>query len=558
MRSRALLLAALVLLSGLPGRLSGAGVGWAQTQLVEKVARAEVPVYEDNLDDAKSRGIAQGKRRALGSLIRDLVAEEWVTLFDKELRRRILNRLNRYISSFRVQRLEPSVDRTRFLVILSVRINRSLLAQDLRELALPLRSDPPTVVSLLYFADDPILNDTRLRTAIQERLAARLALLNYNVTRTAAVDGRTAAVLADPRGSVKGRNRLLRRFGGTSILYVSFERGQVGGPQGERAPGTRVRALLYQRSSGMLLASFEHQAVGKAVRLPPRSVKARELLLARLVEPLILQIQPGAIKSVRAAADGSARLKLRVIGFASIEGQETFEQIFFKQNSPFERFSLYAVAPETVMYEGPYAGNRATLEEELHGKVFGEFTVRRVFWYNDVLELDVVRAVTPAHAEMRLFPPEVRPPDVLETLQRYFDRYSQLEVEDPLYAEVEDNGWLNRANPIPFNATVYAFLDARSDRDLFVGEALDSREKVAIIWHRVGRTHLSPAIRLYDENGVLVNTFYPRSWLKYEYRVPVEQHRFYLEVGDRFGFLNVDTGGYLNFHYLFKVQRAGP
>ena len=67
----------------------------------------------------------------------------------------------------------------------------------------------------------------------------------------------------------------------------------------------------------------------------------------------------------------------------------------------------------------------------------------------------------------------------------------------------------------------------------------------------------APAIRLYDENGVLVNTFYPRSWLKYEYRVPVKQHRFYLEVGDRFGFLNVDTGGYLNFHYLFKVQRAG-
>jgi hypothetical protein len=40
--------------------------------------------------------------------------------------------------------------------------------------------------------------------------------------------------------------------------------------------------------------------------------------------------------------------------------------------------------------------------------------------------------------------------------------------------------------------------------------------------------------------------------------VPKGQHRFYIEVGDRFGHLKVDTGGYLNFHYLFKVQRVGP
>jgi len=80
---------------------------------------------------------------------------------------------------------------------------------------------------------------------------------------------------------------------------------------------------------------------------------------------------------------------------------------------------------------------------------------------------------------------------------------------------------------------------------------------VTVIWLRVSRTHLTPALRFYDENGVQAATFYPRSWLRYEYKVPQGQHGFYLEVADRFGYLKVDTGGYRNFHYLFKVERGG-
>jgi len=47
------------------------------------------------------------------------------------------------------------------------------------------------------------------------------------------------------------------------------------------------------------------------------------------------------------------------------------------------------------------------------------------------------------------------------------------------------------------------------------------------------------------------------TWLRSTYRVPEGQHRFYIEVADRFGYTGGDTGGYLTFPYLMLVERAG-
>ena len=321
--------------------------------------------------------------------------------------------------------------------------------------------------------------------------------------------------------------------------------------------GAKATALLYDKGTGELLGSFEQQERTEPLHLPVRTSKERDLLQAKLIDPLVIQMQPAAIQTARAQGGKAAELRIRVLGFHSVEDQELFEHAFFRRNSPFERFSLFAFGPASVTYAGPYGGDRTALERDLRGKAVGDFQVRHVYWYNDVLELDVNRTTQPTHGELKLYPKEVRPPEVAALIDDYLGRFTNLEIEDPLYSEVEDNGWISRANPIAFNATIYGNVDSRSDSDAYVGEALNGGETVTLIWHRVGRTNLTPAIRLYDENGVLVNTFFPRTYLHYDYTLPKTQHRFYFEVGDRFGYLKVDTGGYLSFNYLFKVKRAG-
>lgn len=555
MRLATLLL--VLLLAGLCG-LPGAGPARAQAQLVEKVVRVEVPVYDDNLDDAKSRAIAQGQQEALHSLIQDLVSPEWVQLYDKELRQKVLEHPDRYISSYRVQNQEPSVDRTRFLVVLSARINRVQLTEDLHELNLPVQGDPSTSVTLLYPADDPVLSHARLRKAVRDKLSARLALLNFRVGSMAPVPQATGRLLASAAAQVPERVRALKRYTTTTCLYVEFDRAPAPAPGGSADVGAKAVALLFERASGERLANFEQQERTEALPLPVRSQQERSQLMARLVDPLIIQMQPGAIQSARIAGNKAPELRLRVSGFHSMEDEELFERAFFRRNSPFERFSLYGLAASSVTYQGPYPGDRATLEKDLTGKRIGDFSVRRADWYNDVLELYVQREVEPTHPELKLYPKEVRPPEVTQLLDDFLTKYPQLDVGDPLYAEREDNGWLSRADRLAFNATIYGYVDSRSDSDFYIGQALASGEKLTLIWNRVGRTSLTPAIRIYDANGELAATFTPHTYLRYVYTVPKGQHRFYIEIGDRFGYLKVDTGGYLNFHYLFKVERKTP
>jgi len=559
MRIKPLLLV-LLLLAGVPvfPGLPGAGSAYAQAQLVEKVARVEVPVYEDNLDDAKSRAIVQGQQIALKSVIDDLVAPDWVTLFDKELRKQILSHLERYISSYRVQKLETSVDRTRFLVVLSAQVNRVQLTEDLHELNLPVQGDPPISLALFYNADDPVLGNATLRGTVLDRLRGRLALLNYRLGRLVGLRGDAVQLLASPQGHLPERVSLLGRYPGTAALFLAFDPAPPPAAGAVADVGAKFTALLYQKATGELLADFEQQERSQPLPLPVRNSKERDQLVAKLVDPLVIQMQPGAIRPAHLAGDKAAELRLRVTGFRGMEDEELFEQAFFKRNSPFEHFSLYGLGPSSVTYQGPYGGDRGTLEQDLGGKNIGDFHVRRVDWYNDILELDVQRDVQPTHADLKLYPKEVRPPEVAALIDDYFSKYTQLEVEDPHYAEAEDNGWLTRADRLAFNATIYGYVDSRSDSDFYIGEALNSGEKVTLIWNRIGRTNLTPAIRLYDENGTLVSTFLPKSFLHYEYTLPKGQHRFYIEVGDRFGYLKVDTGGYLNFHYLFKVQRQTP
>ncbi len=533
----------------------------AQSRTVNKVARVEVPVFEDNLDDAKNRAIRKGRIAALRGMLRDLVEEEWVVLFDKELRNRILNRGQRYIESFRVQKLETSPDRTRYTAVVSVQIVRSTLVEDLRELSLPLKGAKPAPLTFFYARNDPVMGHGKLREEISARLRKRLRMLNFQAGSPVALEEGPAALLTNPLEAFNERIRLLKRHQNRPALFVRFdpvpppESTPEGVAHPSRKPSSRGRIFLYQRGSGALMANIEQEARGLNVSRVRRSPKARESLYSSLLAPLILQLQPGAIRRVMTATQGGALLRMRVIGFQSAADQELFEAAFFKRNTPFAKFRLHMLSRSGVTYQGKFNGDRSTLEREWNGRKIGEFRVRRVNWFNDLLEIDVSRKERVLHAAMRLFPPEKRPIGVANQLARFFGKYPKLDVEDPTYEEVEDNGWLNRANRLPFDTTIYARIEDRSDKDLFVGEALDSGERVTLIWQRSSQSKLSPAVRVYDAAGTLLHTFHPKTWLRYIYTLPKGQHRFFMEVSDRFGYLKVDTGGYLNFHYLFKVER---
>lgn len=514
----------------------------AWPQVAEKVGQGEVPVLEDNLDAARNRAIREAQVQAVGLLLAELVAPEWVSLYDRELRRRIYSRVERYISAFRPQRLEASPDRTRYIAVVTAQVARTPLTEDLREMGLPILTDPRKTLRVLFPARDPVLAQPGLRAAVLEVLQPRLALLGFRLTGFAPVDSPAAEWLRDAISDNPKRAEFLAKQRQDTVLYLAFHL---------TAPaGGGVDAVLYQGGGGYVLADLGRQS--QAPR--PGEARLREYVLTELVQPLALQLQPGAVRAFRQAGSGT-RLALRVTGFASLAEEEAFESAFFRRNTPFANFTLHRIEQDAVVYQGTYGGNREALDRDLPGRQVGDFTIGQVTWMDSMLEFSVRRTAPPQHLEPELFPLEKRPSQVAEVLQSFFAQASALEVRDPYYTEREDNGWLDRANQLPFNATIHGLVDSRGDADFYIGENLAAGEVLDVIWYRVDRTNLAPVIRLHDGNGRLVRSYTPRAYTRFNYQIPQGQHSFYLEIADRFGHLKADGSGYQKFHYLLLAKR---
>jgi hypothetical protein len=484
--------------------------------------------------------------------VEELVAPEWLALYDEEIRRRIVSRLDRYIAAFRLQRSEPSLDRTRFSVTVQAQVNRSQLVEDLRGLSLPIRGEAPRPIAVVYSARDPVLALAAQRTPILAELTARLALLNLVPSVVQAVTAPVAQLLATPHANPTPRQQALQRLGVPAVLFLAFELRPPAGVPAEWVPD--AEATLYQTETGEALAQIVQRArpPGGA---PPGGAWPVQAVAAQLAEGLLAQFQPRTLSLQQLVARGARPLKIRVSGFRNLAEEEGFEVAFFRRDTPFEKFALREIGPESVTYVGTYSDERRDLEDALQRRMVDGYEVVNAFWVNNVLELDVRRRDPPKQQELKLFPAEQRQGAVAELIDAFLAAQPDSQQLNPVYAEVEDNAWHARANPIPMGAAVYGLLDSRSDVDTYVAEYLPSGETLQVHWALLGRTNLSPTLRVYDERGALLQTHFPRNRITFSITVPKGQHGFFLEMGDRYGAMEWESGGYLSTHYLFRVDR---
>ena len=543
MRKPVLILSLAVLLLG--------GALTAQERLITRNGEARVPIFEDDLDDARLRAVRLAQEAVVRKALRSLVAAEWLQLYRGDLKRRILSRLDRYISSYRIRKLETSLDRTQYYAALEAQVDRPALVADLRELSLPILGDRKRRLAILYPRNDPLLASASVREAAFAALTERLALLNFDVAAQSAIEARDVSLLASPFTGRMARRALLARIApGAPAVLVLATRTPTDDDQESR---TVLSAAFYLVRTGALLASIEQPARDPLPPLSPVTSALVEAVMRSVIEPALAQMQPGRIGEPEAWSAGGEILRLRVLGLRSLYDEETFERDFFRPNSLFEGFVLSRLADKWVTYEGVYPGDRASLQAELSGREFGAFQVRRVYWHNDTLEMRVHRRPNLENHEMVPFPPPLRTPMVAGLFEDLIAAHPELEDWGPTFAELEDNGRFDRANPIGFGAMIYGHVDSRGDADIFLGDVLQPGEEIEIEWYRLGRTNLQPVIRIYDQGGFLKKTIHLGNAKKFTHSLTGEA--FYLEVADRHGYLNWDAGGYLDFHYLLRVSR---
>lgn len=560
MRFRSLSVLALALLFG-PTLWGGRPAGLlAQERVQSRTGEARVPIHQDDLDQARRRALQQAQESIIRDMLKQLLAPEWYQLYEQDLSRRILSRLDRYISAYRVRRLETSIDRTQYFASLEAQVDRTLLVNDLRDLALPILGDRRTPVLVLYRSDDPVLSSSEGRAATLDAIGARLALLNIEAQKVLAVPASGAqspgVLLDNPFANQAGRQAWLATQSGNvpAVAYLRFARGSS-----TAVPGALTLELrFYLVRDGSSLADFSKDGKG-AFPNQVTSATVKQSVMPELVQPIVNQLQPGSLGNPAYWGTQVSRLELRIYGIGSVYEEESFERDFFTTGSPFEKFVLSRLGPDWVSYEGEFRGDKARLERELAKRPIGAFAVQQTFWNDGALELVVTRRDAALPNEVKPFPADSRAPAV----QVMFDDLAKVKPElllpqQPTFAESEDNGRFDNANALLFNSPLYGFVDSRGDNDVFVGEAVRGGETIAVEWYRLGRTNLSPAIRVFDEQGVLQRTVFPAADARFSITVPAGQTRFFIEVADRFGYLITDSGGYLNYHYLLWARRDSP
>ncbi|MEE8435125.1 MAG: hypothetical protein V3S64_10100 [bacterium] len=544
--------ATLALLWGISGAMATLS---AQPRVVTQKVWAEAPILEDNFSEARSKAVTLGQHYLLLAMMKKMVGKRWIDFYKKEILKRILKRKNRYIQSLVVDKENSSPDRTKYQVVLSVRINRGQLTKDLRRFPLPLKKDKLVSITVFYPRSDPVLSSYQIRSEMLKNLRFQLYHLRYKLKKSVALDPEAAATLTDTGSLTQDIKSQLAGHQTDAALVLFFETLPPPETEDPDAPGGKGRGILYRMRDGVLLGQMEFDTPRLRFKPPGRNSRQRRSVLYAWGIPFIKMMEPLNIRPMGPDLVEKTPLKMKVAGLLSVEEQDAFERAFFQPESAFARMRLVGMSFRSVSYAGPFGENRAKLRRRLRGKRVGDFVVRSVNWDEDVLEIEVIRRRKPRPLKMRYFPARRRSSDVQAVIEKYIKKTPKPDLEDPKFAEREDNAWQTRANIIPLNATFYGFLDSRSDRDMFVANGLNPGEVVTLFWERISRTLLTPTIRLYDGDGELVKTYYPRIAFRQTYQLPPGQRRFFVEISDRFGPIPVDTGGYLKFHYLFKAER---
>jgi hypothetical protein len=102
-------------------------------------------------------------------------------------------------------------------------------------------------------------------------------------------------------------------------------------------------------------------------------------------------------------------------------------------------------------------------------------------------------------------------------------------------------------------------ISSRADEDIYQLQVPDKESSTIVIdWIRIGKTSLSPQLRLYDKNFNFLNNYSllgRRNRLKFRYTLQKDLSRqLYIRVSDAVGFFQGETGGYKSYQYLLKFD----
>ena len=238
-----------------------------------------------------------------------------------------------------------------------------------------------------------------------------------------------------------------------------------------------------------------------------------------------------------------ALVQVKLLGLEMPEHEGVVVREIFGNPALWHQFELYALAKDYVIYQGSYSGSLKALASQVKAVQSPFFRIRSVGWKDNMLELKV-QWQNPLTPLLKYQP--------IALVQQWVRRKKLLVPR----RRVPPNH-VNKIFELPRSIAVYDYLRSRGDSTFFQVDWAKPAQTVQGIWSEIARTNLSPMLSIYDAQRNLVARHNPKKGLiRFKYRLPQGQSRFYIRISDRIGHIAGEAGSFLSVHYALQVSPA--
>lgn len=533
MRSKRFFAFLLAVLFCIPGMLRAKDIGTYS-------ADVSVTIEENDIAFARNSAFQNLQSLILSLAIQELIGYSLYQEYSDTIFRSKSIQPSNFLISAKI--LDESVSGDTFYMKMEAKIQLVALSEALRKLNLILKDDPWYSVDV--FVEEGIdLSESDLET--------RLELFHIKIKKFQHLN--LSSIPPQQRSNSEFIKILFDRFASSRVIYLIDT-------VSESQPGEVkfMRTQIFRKSDLSQINTFQ-------LALPES--KEVEELGDRSVSRFLKQFTLQSIKSNIYEQGIETKLAIVVEGLVEPYVQKVFEEKMLDNARFIRSYQLTGLSRETAYYQ---LQTNFDLEE-----LYRYFQAKNSFFYFIVEKKDANSLVVecfhrfgiqeteplPWEADNRIITmikesmlDESELPD--EEARKQALEQELNEVWFPELMENEPNNSSKNLNTLPPSTLLIGFVSSRADEDIFKIRRNSDSNTLVVQWVRIGKTTLSPQLRLYDDDFHFLASYgligsQNKLSFKHEFRNGSPKYGF-LRITDKVGFIQGETGGFKSFYYLLR------
>ncbi|MDT8446478.1 MAG: hypothetical protein RRB13_06225 [bacterium] len=499
----------------------------SQAQAIKSYqVETQVEVLDRDVVYARNRAFSALREQVVHQAIFSLLGEPMYKEFiDSRLAGRRI-RPDRYINAVKV--LEEKRQGDAFFMKIEGKVEMEPLADQLRKMHLVLASDPWQKVSLVV--------ETPLQVPL-EALRERLKIFHLEL-----LGPHQAQLPEGPHDQPDFVQPLFEAYNGAPVIFLIEARRAK---EGELFDQVGLR--IYRQAGYAQLGSF-------SMGIDPVAADDLDDALEDRQKSFLALFSVSSLKVGSFEEGQKSMVYLEVEGLDSPYHRSQFENRILRPSSAVGGYWLTGLGRDKSEYMvQAKRGMKRLVAALAQPSPYFSFELEEP----GINRLRIKAAFKPKRSLLELKPFEPQPDLIKEIAEMLELPEGQLPTLEqlPKWSETEPNNNAYELNNLGPKHLVYGMVTSRADEDLFLIQPKVGAKMLVIEWGRVGKTDLSPQIKLYDQEVEYLNQYNligtRRTEIRYNFRES-PQGPVYLRVADRVGFIQGETGGFKNFRYLIR------